>query len=170
MSLLSTAQAGIVSLLMSLGKVGVYLLRHGSNETWETLVHMRSSMGNGRHMIVTPVGEVDETDCIDFDNNVKEISHGRKSAAKREIYDKNISHGRKNAAKREIWETTGLCLQGLVDDHFISLDPLSLSNDTAKWNYVVYFNTSLKFAKPQSVIERNLVRDGVAHLGDMCIP
>ena len=128
------------------GTVGVYLLRHGNDETWETLVHRRSAkVDDFRNQITTPGGLVDKSDCLDEHSMM------------------NKEHGFHCAMVREAYEETGINLEGFPAENIWKLGQ---STDLTHQNYVIYFNASLTHAKPPSNHEWEMIRGGVDDLGE----
>ena len=124
-----------------MGTVGVYLLRHGNDDTLETLVHRRSERVNDfRDAIATPGGMVDRSDCIDEHDKV------------------NKEHGFRCAMVREVYEETGINLEGFPQDHI--WNPEHCNSSTHR-NYVIYFNASLKHAMPQPKYQWEMTKGGV---------
>ena len=82
------------------GTVGVYFLRHGRDEDWETLVHRRSEkVDDFRNQISTPGGSVDKSDCVDEHEKM------------------NKELGFYTAMVREAYEETGINLEGFPPEN-----------------------------------------------------
>ena len=133
------------------GTVGVYLLRHGSDETWETLVHRRSEkVGSSQNLIATPGGLVDRADCVNPD------------------WVMDLEHGFSRAMLRETYEETGINVEGIDPDNIFELEQLTGSK-TSHRNYLIYLNASLSYAAPLLEHEWEMTRGGVRDIGDMCM-
>ena len=134
------------------GTVGVYLLRHGSDESWETLVHRRSEkVGSSRNLIATPGGLVDRSDNLNSDWVLSQ------------------EHGFTRAMLRETYEETGINLEGIDPDNIFELERLTGSKPSHR-NYLIYLNASLSYAAPLLEHEWEMTRGGVQDIGDMCMP
>ena len=128
------------------GTVGVYFLRHGRDEDWETLVHRRSEkVDDFRNQISTPGGSVDKSDCVDEHEKM------------------NKELGFYTAMVREAYEETGINLEGFPAENIWKLGQ---STGSTHQHYVIYFNASLAHAKPPSNHEWEMIRGGVDDLGD----
>ena len=112
------------------GTVGVYLLRHGDHDNWETLVHRRSErVNNAQYCIATPGGFVNKGDCVDDQRTM------------------NMELGYYNAMFREIYEKTRFELDSIDPANIEKLDPLPIHSSTHR-NFLIYFNAKLTYAKP----------------------
>ena len=128
------------------GAVGVYLLRHGSNDAWETLVHRRSEkVMFSKKMLATPGGLVDRSDCMSKD------------------WTMDKEHGFYRAVLRELHEETGTEIESLPDENIVKLEH---SKSSGQRSFLIYFNDTLLQATTDEQHEWEMIKGGVENIGE----